>query len=209
MVQAFDMSGNYDRKDHLYQRAKDEGYRSRAAFKLMELDQKYHLLRPGMRVLDLGCWPGGWVQVASRKVGGHGLVVGIDLVEVEALSNSNVRIIVGDAREDENIERALAHAPQGFDVLLSDMSPKLTGIREADQAGTVACAELAFWAAERLLRKNGNFVCKVFKGNETEVFFRSIRPRFEKLVRSELKSTRKTSNEFYILGFGFTGEQTQ
>lgn len=199
------MSGNYDRKDHLYQRAKDEGYRSRAAFKLLELDKKYGLLKAGAKVLDLGCWPGGWLQVAAKQVGSSGIVVGIDLVAIEPLNAANVIAIAGDAREDQNIRQALRHAPGGFDILLSDMSPKLSGIKEADQAGTVACAELALWAATQLLRKGGAFVCKVFKGNETEQFYRAARPQFDKLVRSELDATRKTSNEFYLIGFGFKG----
>lgn len=197
------MSGNYDRKDHLYQRAKEEGYRSRAAFKLIELDKKYKLLRSGLSVVDLGCWPGGWLQVAAARIGKQGVAVGIDLVETEPFTESNVHLITGDAREDSNIESALSYAPGGFDLLLSDMSPKLSGIKEADQAGTVACAELALWGAGRLLKPGGAFVCKVFKGNETELFYRSARPAFDKLIRSELDSTRKTSNEFYILGVGF------
>ena len=200
------MSGNYDRKDHLYQRAKDEGYRSRAAFKLMELDKKYKLLRSGLKVIDLGCWPGGWLQVVASRIGTQGVAVGIDLVEMQPFSEVNVHLIMGDAREDANIDAALSFAPEGFDLLLSDMSPKLSGIKEADQAGTVACAELALWGAQRLLKKGGSFVCKVFKGNETELFFRSTRPAFDKLVRSELDATRKTSNEFYILGMGFKGQ---
>lgn len=197
------MSGNYDRKDHLYQRAKDEGYRSRAAFKLIELDKKYKLLRPGMKVVDLGCWPGGWLQVVAARIGKQGVAVGIDLVATEPFPEGNVQLITGDAREDENIDKALSFAAGGFDLLLSDMSPKLSGIKEADQAGTVACAELALWGAGRLLKPGGAFVCKVFKGNETELFYRSARPHFDKLQRTELDATRKTSNEFYILGVGF------
>lgn len=199
------MSGNYDRKDHLYEKAKDEGYRSRAAYKLMELDKKYKLLRPGAKALDLGCWPGGWLQVAASRVGNQGIVVGIDLVATDPTGAQNVHIITGDARDDENIAKAKALAPDGFDVLLSDMSPKLTGIKEADQAGTVACAEFALWGAGMLLKKGGNFVCKVFKGNDTEVFIRGARPRFEKIQRSELDASRKTSNEFYVIGLGFKG----
>jgi 23S rRNA (uridine2552-2'-O)-methyltransferase len=199
------MSGNYDRKDKLYQRAKEEGYRSRAAYKLIEIDQKYKILRPGLKILDLGCWPGGWLQVIASRIGAQGLAVGIDLVEVEPLPNPNVHLIAGDAREEQNIEKMLSFAPGGFDAILSDMSPKLTGIREADQAGTVGCAEFAFWAAARLLKKGGVFVCKVFKGNETEIFVRSARPAFEKIVRSELDATRKTSNEYYVVGLGYKG----
>ncbi|MBN8548399.1 MAG: RlmE family RNA methyltransferase [Deltaproteobacteria bacterium] len=200
------MSGNYDRKDKLYQRAKEEGYRSRAAFKLIELDKKYKLLRSGIKVVDLGCWPGGWLQVVAGRLGTQGVAVGIDLVETIPFSEPNVHVVTGDAREDVNIEKVRSYAPEGFDLLLSDMSPKLSGIKEADQAGTVACAELALWGAQTLLKKGGSFVCKVFKGNETELFYRAARPAFEKLQRSELDATRKTSNEFYLIGTGYKGQ---
>lgn len=199
------MCADYNRKDRLYERAKEEGYRSRAAYKLIELDKKHKILRPGVKVFDLGAWPGGWTQVASAAVGPKGVVVAIDLVPIDQLPAENVLLICGDARDDSHIQAALTHAGARFDVVVSDMSPKLTGIREADQAGTVGCAELALYVAGQVLKEGGDLVIKVFKGNDTEVFVRQLRSAFSKVVRAELDSTRKTSNEFYLLGRGFKG----
>lgn len=197
------MSGSYNRKDHLYHKAKSDGYRSRAAYKLEELNKRYGILKHGFKVLDLGAWPGGWMQIASRHVGYLGKVVGIDLAEIEAFDGTNIKVITGDVRDEENLSAALEWAGGRFDVVISDMSPKLSGIKEADRYGAVACAELAIWAAHHTLRSGGNVVIKVFKGNETEEFVKSIRPLFNKVARVELDSTRKTSNEFYIAAFGF------
>lgn len=197
---------DYNRKDHLYKKAKEEGFRSRAAYKISEIDQKYKILKRGSKVLDLGCWPGGWIQIAAQRVGPDGLVVGIDLVELEPFPDlAQVQLVVGDARDEANQEQMRALAGGQFDVVLSDMSPKLTGIKEADQAGTVACAELAAYIAQRMLAKGGALVMKVFKGNETEQFIRSIRSQYEKIVRTELDSSRNTSNEFYVVAFGYKG----
>lgn len=194
------MSSKYNRKDHLYQKAKDEGYRSRAAYKLLEIQKSYGLIRSGDKVLDVGAWPGGWCQVALEIVGRSGEVVGIDLVELDPIDDPRFRSITGDARD---IEELYPGGEPIFDSVISDMSPKLTGIKEADQAGTVACAELALWVATKVLKENGSFVVKVFKGGQVEGFVKTARPLFNKLVRTELKSTRNTSNEFYILGLGF------
>ncbi len=197
------MSGSYNRKDHFYQKAKEEGYRSRAAYKLIELNDKHKLLNQGSLVLDLGCWPGGWLQVAAEKVGPNGLVVGVDLVKVEDIGQDNVRCICGDARDEATLKQLRELSSSGFDLILSDMSPKLSGIREVDQAGSVGCAELAVWLAGQVVKSGGTLVVKVFKGNETEQFVKSTRPMFNKLIRTELDATRKSSNEFYVLGFGF------
>lgn len=198
------MSGSYNRKDHFYNKAKSEGFRSRAAYKLKELNQDYGILKPGFKVIDLGAWPGGWMQVASQAVKHSGLVVGIDLVEIEDFGEDNVRCITGDVRDDENIARAKEYAGGSFDLVLSDMSPKLSGIKEVDRYGSVGCAELALWASYQLLRPGGNLVIKVFKSNEAEEFIKDFRKHFTKVTRSQLDSTRKTSNEFYLLGLGFT-----
>lgn len=196
----------YNRKDHLYEKAKSEGYRSRAAYKLLELDKKYSLIKPGAQVLDLGCWPGGWIQVAAEAVRRSGLVFGIDLSETEVFDDlPQVQLVTGDARDEESLEKMRTAAPDGYSVVLSDMSPKLTGIREADQAGIVGCAELAFWLAQQILRPGGHLVMKFFKGNESETFIRSLRPHFERVARSELDATRKTSNEFYAICIGYKG----
>ena len=191
---------DYNRKDHLYKKAKEEGYRSRAAYKLVELDQKYSLLKSGAKVLELGCWPGGWLQIIAEKVGPTGIAAGIDLAKIEDMPElPQIKFVHGDARDEENIQALAALAPEGYDLIVSDMSPKLTGIKEADQAGTVACAELAAWIAERLLKKGQSLVIKVFKGNETEIFVRTLRTKFSKITRNELDSTRTTSNEYYVV----------
>lgn len=197
------MAKNYRRKDHLYRKAKEEGYRSRAAYKLLELNEKYRLFSRGDIVLDLGSWPGGWLQAAAEIVGQEGLVVGIDLVEIDPLPFSQVKFVSGDACEDSVIKKALEFGSGQFDVIMSDMSPKLTGIREADDMAVVGCAELALSVVERALKQGGAFAIKLFKGNDVEVFYRSLRLMFDKVIRTELKSSRDTSNEFYCVGLGF------
>lgn len=196
------MAADYKRKDHLYQKAKDEGYRSRAAYKLKEIQQSYKIIQKGDRVLDVGAWPGGWTQVAVEYVGDTGSVTAVDLVALEPIDDPRVHLLVGDARD---LESLLPDPRIRFDCVISDMSPKLTGIREADQAGTVACAELALYVANQYLKSGGSFAVKVFKGGEVEGFVKSARPMFNKLIRSELQSTRNTSNEFYVIGLGFKG----
>ena len=193
------MASQYNRKDHLYQRAKDEGYRSRAAYKLIEIQQSYGIMKQPCAVLDVGAWPGGWSQVALDFVGAKGSVTGIDLVPCDPIDDPRLRFITGDARD---LEALLGISEPTFDAVISDMSPKLTGIREADQAGTVGCAELALYVASKVLKEGGNFVVKVFKGGDVEGFVKSSRPLFNKLVRTELKSSRNTSNEFYVIGLG-------
>ncbi len=201
------MSSSYNREDRLYKKAKEDGYRSRAAYKLIEINERFKLIRPGDRVLDLGAWPGGWLQVASKLVGDHGRVVGIDLVEIDSIGEANTHTIKGDARDDENTDKAFALAGGKFSAVLSDMSPKLTGIKEADRAGATACAELALFIAEKTLAPGGALVTKVFKSAEAEAFVKTARPRFNKTTRSELDSTRSTSNEFYVIFTGYRGAE--
>ena len=194
------MSSKYNRKDHLYHKAKESGYRSRAAYKLIEIQTVYGIIPKGGRVLDVGAWPGGWTQVALEYVGRDGAVTGIDLQEVDPIEDDRCALLVVYARD---LDTLLGDDAVQFDCVISDMSPKLTGIKEADQAGTVACAELALYVAEQFLKEGGSFAAKVFKGGDVETFVKNARPMFNKLIRTELKSTRKTSNEFYVIGLGF------
>jgi 23S rRNA (uridine2552-2'-O)-methyltransferase len=194
----------YERKDSFYFKAKSEGYQSRASYKLLEIHQKYNILRPGAKVLDLGAWPGGWMQIASEQVGPAGFVVGIDLVQID-LNIPNCKAITGDVGDPEIVAQAMAAAGRKFDVVLSDMSPKLTGIKEADRAALEECAELAWGVAQQGLIQTGAMVVKVFKSNEAEVFYRKIKDAFKITYRVELDSTRKSSNEFYLIALGFLG----
>ncbi len=205
------MSGSYNRKDHLYQKAKSEGYRSRAAYKLKELQQKYRFIQPGFSVLDLGCWPGGWLQVAGELVTPSGVAAGVDLQPLEDLAQLQnespaIKFVAGDARDAPVQQQLFAFAGGKFDVVLSDMSPKLSGISEVDRSAAVGLAELALAISKKCLKTGGVLVIKVFKGNETEEFYRKLlQPAFEKTVRVELDATRKTSNEFYLFARNFKG----
>lgn len=197
------MSGTYNRKDSFYNQAKSAGLRSRAYYKLEELDTKYQILKPTSRVLDLGAWPGGWLQYVTKRIQPAGSAIGIDLVEIEPLPN--VDTLVGDIRDAEVIQQATEMAGGNFNVLLSDLSPKLSGIREADQAASTGLAEAVLWVASQVLELEGSVVIKLFKGGASDSFVQDARGYFRKVVRAELKSTRKTSNEFYFLGFKWQG----
>ena len=195
----------YNRKDQLHQKAKDEGYRSRAAYKLVEIQKRFKLMRPGATVLDLGCWPGGWLQVAASEVGPQGKVIGIDLVDVDPLPFSNIKIYKGDA-ESEQIHDAVAKESNGaVDVIISDMSPKLTGIRDQDEMGSLRCGHLALTTAKKFLKKGGSLVMKLFPGNDIESFLKKeVKPLFGQISRTELEASRSSSKEFYIIAKSFT-----
>lgn len=204
------MGGKYDRKDHLYQRAKDEGYRARSSYKLVEVNKRFKLLRTGSRVVDLGCAPGGWIQVARELAGPRGVVVGVDLERVEPLADearsAPVTLIRGDIL-DSAVRAELLHATGGpVDLLLSDMSPHLSGIRFRDVARAAELGETVFGLAAELLKKGGSIVVKVFPGSETDDLVKANKPRFLRLDRVKLDSTRKTSTEMYLVGLGFNGE---
>jgi 23S rRNA (uridine2552-2'-O)-methyltransferase len=202
------MPGTYQRKDHLYDKAKAEGYRSRAAYKLLELDKKLHFLKSGSRVLDLGCFPGGWLQVAAQKVGDKGLVIGVDLKEVEAVSVKNGRanpphILCGDVFDKSIREQICALSGGVVDVVLSDMSPKLSGVRFSDAARSAELVDLALEVARELLAEGGTFVAKIFPGPESDESAKNIRKLFRRFSRENLDSSRKTSTEMYFVAQNF------
>lgn len=196
----------YQRKDAFYRRAKTEGYRSRAAYKLMELNARHRLMRRGDRVLDLGAWPGGWTQVAAECVGETGRVVAIDLVPLAPLPQPWVRLFCADLR-DENVRRQIAEAIGGkADLLLSDMAPKLSGIRDRDEAMAAELARLALGAARALLRPGGRLLLKLFDGSETRELIAELRKSFTTVSSIRPEATRKGSAELYALASGYRGE---
>lgn len=180
------------------------GLRSRAAFKLTELLEKDRLLKPGATVLDLGASPGGWSQVAAQIVGAHGLVVAVDILPMEPMRD--VRFLLGDCREPSVVER-IRDALQGrpVDLVLSDMAPNLTGIRDVDEARSVELAEVAFEAAQNFLRPGGTMLLKMFHHNDSERFLRGIRTHFERITRRKPAASRKGSAEFYVVAGGYKG----
>ena len=187
--------------DPFVQLAQKEGYRSRAAYKLLEIDAKDHLLKPGTVVVDLGATPGGWSQVAATKVGRSGKVIALDLLPLDPLAG--VDFLLGDFREDavlHQLENLLRGKPVG--LVISDMAPNISGVASADQARAVHLAELAMEFALQHLKQDGGFLVKVFQGAGFEDFLKLMRSRFVKVVSRKPKASRDRSSELYLLGIG-------
>lgn len=191
--------------DPYVQRAQREGYRSRACYKLLELQQRDRLLRPGMTVVDLGSAPGGWSQVAAQLVGVRGRVIASDILPMDSLAD--VHFIQGDFTEDavfEAIRTAIGEA--GAHVVLSDMAPNMSGVNAVDQPRAMYLAELALDLAERVLQPDGSFACKVFHGEGFEALLAATRTRFERVLTRKPDASRPRSREVYLLGCGFRPE---
>ena len=194
----------YQRKDHYHQRAKREGLRSRAAYKLAEIDRGRSLLRRGAKVIDLGCWPGGWLQVAARAVGSEGRVVGVDRVPLDPpLTDANVRVLRGDLA-DADLAGRLREALGGpADLLLSDAAPRLSGVRATDRANEERLLEAVEGLIPRLLRPGGDLLLKILDSPETEAIARRIRSGFDSAKTVRPRASRKGSAERYLLARGF------
>lgn len=184
--------------DPYVKQAQQQGLRSRAAFKLLELQEKYTLIRPGMTVIDLGAAPGGWCQVVRPLVGSRGRVVALDILPMTPVPG--VEFIHGDFTEDEPLqalERALGGAE--VDLVLSDMAPNISGMAPVDQAKSMYLAELALEFARAHLKPGGNFVVKLFQGADFDGFVREVRSLFGKVQVIKPKASRSRSNEVYLL----------
>lgn len=189
----------YRRKDGFYKKAKAEGYRSRAAYKLEELARRQRLFRRGDHVIDLGCWPGGWLQVAARNVGPGGRVVGIDLRAVEGSLPRNVAVLEGDVRDERVRLEAVRLCGGRVDVVLSDMAPQLTGVSATDQARSAELVREATRFARSVLGPGGRYVVKVLQGDETPALVREIRDAFERVRIFRPEASRKGSAETYVI----------
>jgi 23S rRNA (uridine2552-2'-O)-methyltransferase len=200
---------SYTPKDPFYQKAKSEGYRSRAAYKLLELNQRFRLIKPGDRVVDLGAAPGGWVQVASRLIGPKGSVIGVDLQPVTPIPAENVILLQGDITDVETTAKLKALLPSGADTVFSDLSPRLTGIRDTDISRSAELNLTAFRVAAELLRTGGHFLVKVFVSEEMEAFFRVLKDRFRSVQRTRPQATRRGSSEMYFVAKGFAGPSVE
>jgi 23S rRNA (uridine2552-2'-O)-methyltransferase len=190
------------RKKEYYSRAaEEEGYRSRAAFKLVQINQKFKLMGEGDAILDLGCSPGGWSQVAREIVGEEGFVLGVDLQKMKHFEG--VDFIQGDIFQAETLEKIKKKLDRwgvkGFDAVLSDMAPKFMGIRSVDVARSIELVNKALDIARETLKEKGCFVCKVFEGEDVKVFVERTKNFFESSKRFFPKATKKHSSELYII----------
>jgi len=190
------------RRDPYHRMAKERGYRSRAAFKLKQLNEKFGFLNGARYVLDLGAAPGGWLQVASEAVGGDGLVVGVDLERIRSLGLGNVRTLVGDVTDGETLDRIRGAFPGRVDVVLSDMAPNVSGVWEVDHLRQIHLARRALRIAESLLKPGGWVVLKVFQGSEYERFLGEVRGMFEFVKVVKPKASRKGSAEVFVVARG-------
>lgn len=190
-----------DKRDHYYWEAKRVGYRSRAAFKLLQMNQTFKLIKRGDWVLDLGAAPGGWSQVAV-ELGAK--VVAVDINEMEPIDG--VTFIQGDITAPETVEK-IKKVREYFDVIISDAAPKISGIWTVDHLRSIDLARSSFGIAKSLLKEHGNFVVKVFQGEEIQNFFNELKPFFKFKKFHSPRASRKSSAEIYFVGKGFMRQQ--
>jgi 23S rRNA (uridine2552-2'-O)-methyltransferase len=190
--------------DEFVKRARAEGYRSRAGYKLLEIDDKFHILKTGNRVVDLGAAPGAWSQVAKQRVGRKGEVIALDLLEMAPIDG--VTFIQGDFTENETLSALLALAGDcSIDLVISDMAPNLSGMKDIDQPRSIYLVELAYELATRILHINGSLLVKCFEGEGIDAVRQLFRGGFMQVSNIKPRASRGKSREIYILGRGFKG----
>jgi 23S rRNA (uridine2552-2'-O)-methyltransferase len=190
--------------DPYVKQARQDGYRSRASYKLIQLNEKDKLIRPGMLIVDLGSAPGGWSQVAGKLAGAKGRVVATDILPMEPVKN--VDFIQGDFTEEAVLNQILARLEgRKPDLILCDIAPNISGIDVADQASSIYLVELALDMARQVLKPRGDFVAKVFQGAGSDAYLKELRRSFEKLMIRKPAASRPRSREVYVVAKGFKG----
>ena len=190
--------------DPYVKQAQKDGYRSRASYKLLEVQEKYKLIRPGMTVVDLGAAPGGWSQVTSRLIGGQGRLIASDILEMDSIPD--VTFVQGDFTQDEVLAQILdAVGNSQVDLVISDMAPNMSGTPEVDMPKAMFLCELALDLAARILKPGGNFVIKVFQGEGFDAYVKDARQKFDKVQMIKPDSSRGSSREQYMLAWGYRG----
>ncbi|QEM83415.1 23S rRNA (uridine(2552)-2'-O)-methyltransferase RlmE [Halomonas binhaiensis] len=190
--------------DRYVQQSWQDGYRSRASYKLIELDEKDKLFKPGMTVIDLGAAPGGWSQIAADRVGDDGVVIASDILEMDALAG--VDFIQGDFTEESVLEEILSVlGNRPVDLVMSDMAPNMSGMAAIDQPQAMYLVELALDLARQTLRPGGRFVAKVFQGEGFDAYLKDLRGSFDRVVTRKPGASRARSREVYLLAENFRG----
>ncbi len=190
------------KQEYYYKKAKAENYRSRATYKLAQAIQKYHFIKFGDVVVDLGAAPGGWIQAARKVAGKKGFVLGVDLKPISPFEQPYIRTIVCDMTDPEAIKQILSFLPTKADVVLSDMSPNISGVWEVDHARQIDLATKAFEVAQQVLCSQGNFFTKVFEGDLLNEYLDRLRPHFEEVKLIKPPASRAKSSEMYVLALG-------
>jgi 23S rRNA (uridine2552-2'-O)-methyltransferase len=187
--------------DEFVKRAQKEGYRARAAYKLIEIDDKDKLIKPGMTIVDLGSTPGSWSQVAVQRLKGQGKVIALDILDMTGIAG--VTFIQGDFREEAVLKQLQAAINNKLvDLVIADMAPNISGVKDVDQAGAAYLTELALEFSREWLKPNGNFLVKVFIGAGFDEIVKTMRLYFDKVVTRKPKASRDRSSEVYLLGIG-------
>ncbi len=185
--------------DEYVKRAQKEGYRARAAYKLIEIDDKDKLIKPGMTIVDLGSTPGSWSQVAVQRLKGQGRVIALDILDMHPVPG--VEFICGDFREEAILKQLEASLNNKLvDLVIADMAPNMSGLKDVDQAGATYLTELALEFCQDWLKPGGNFLVKVFIGSGFEEIVKQMRSQFDKVVTRKPKASRDRSSEVYLLG---------
>lgn len=188
--------------DEYVKKAQKDGYRSRAVYKLLEIDEKDHLLKPGMTVVDLGAAPGGWSEVAAQRVGEKGQVIALDILPMDSLPG--VTFIQGDFREEGPYQALLETlADKPVDLVMSDMAPNISGMKAVDQPRAMYLAELALELARKVLKPGGDLLVKAFNGEGIDAFKQELRRDFNKLIVRKPRASRPRSAEIYLLARGY------
>lgn len=192
----------YQPKDHFFRKAKEEGLRARSAFKIDEITRRFSLFKEGQTIIDLGAAPGGFLQIILNQIGPRGQVIGVDLAAIKPLGRPNVKTAVMDVLADDFASALEELQPGPVDVVVSDLAPKTTGIKDVDEARSLRLARVALDVASSRLRRGGHFVAKLFMGADFEGFRSDVRSLFDevKIVRPE--ATRGASMEIYVVGLG-------
>jgi 23S rRNA (uridine2552-2'-O)-methyltransferase len=192
-----------DRKrEYYYKKAKEENYRSRATYKLVQANEKYGFIKLRDIVVDLGAAPGGWIQAARKMTGKYGFVLGVDLKPIEPFTQEYIRTIIADFTEPGTVAQILSFLPRKADVVLSDAAPNITGVWEVDHARQIDLATKAMEIAQCILRENGDFFVKVFEGDLLNDFIQTVKQCFETVKIVKPQASRTKSSEMYLLALG-------
>ncbi len=195
------------KKDHYFKLAKARGYRSRSAFKLLQIARRYDLLKKGKKAVDLGAAPGGWTQIASEIVGEQGYILSIDKKHMKSFNSKNVETLVMDVNDRSIVNTILEKANGKVNALISDLSPSISGVRSLDNSRQIHLAMVSFEIAKKVLDKKGNFLVKIFDSPDAQEFFKKVKMYFKKTRIIKPDASKKESSEIYIVAINYQNQK--